>query len=108
MQVEQETEQIREANQLLEASTQRREALEKAMRRKLEEELRQQKETNLQLQGEYKKGGGRGGDVSWRKEWLAVEVIPSTTCIRSGTPGCKGKCTNQEAGKCVLCVQCCM
>ena len=78
MQMEQEMEQIREANQLLEASTQRREALEKAMRRKLEEELRQQKETNLQLQGGNEEGGGRerGGDVSWRKECLAVEVIP--------------------------------
>lgn len=59
MQMEQEMEQIREANQLLEASTQRREALEKAMRRKLEEELRQQKETNLQLQGGNEEGGGR-------------------------------------------------
>ena len=50
--MEQEIEQIREAYQLLEASTQRREALEKAMRKKLEDELRQQKETTLQLQGE--------------------------------------------------------
>ena len=52
-------EQVREANQLLEASTQRREALEKTMRKKLEEELRQQKETNLQLQGEREGVGER-------------------------------------------------
>jgi hypothetical protein len=50
--LEQEIEAIREAHQLLEVSTQRRETLEKAMRKKLEEDVKQQKERNLKLQVE--------------------------------------------------------
>lgn len=51
LQIEQEVEGIREAHRILEASTQRREGLEKALRIKLEQEIRRIKEENISIKG---------------------------------------------------------
>ena len=50
-QIEQEVEGIREAHRILEASTLRREGLEKALRVKLEHEIRRLKEEGINLKG---------------------------------------------------------
>ena len=49
--MEQELEHLREAHRLLEATTSRKERLEVAMRKKLEEELRKSKEASVQQKG---------------------------------------------------------
>ena len=51
-QIEQEVEHIREAHRLMEAGTVRRGRLEKALRSKLEEEVRRLKEETISLKGE--------------------------------------------------------
>lgn len=51
-QIEQEVEGIREAHRILEASTVRREGLEKALRVKLEQEIWRFKEEGIKLKGE--------------------------------------------------------
>ena len=50
-QIEQEMEHIREAHRMLEASTVRREGLEKTLRVKYEQEIRRIKEENINLKG---------------------------------------------------------
>lgn len=50
-QIEQEVEHIREAHRVLEAGTMRREGLEKALRSKLEQEVRRLKEESISLRG---------------------------------------------------------
>lgn len=64
-QIEQEVEGIREAHRILEASTVRREGLEKALRVKLEQEIRRLKEEGIKLKGELDKLiRGPGGLIS--------------------------------------------
>ena len=57
-------ERIRESHRLLEASSARREALEGAVRARLEQELQRSRETSLQQKGEWRGTlvgeGGRG------------------------------------------------
>jgi hypothetical protein len=52
LQIEQEVEGIRETHRILESNTMRREGLEKALRVKLEEEIRRLKEEVIKLKGE--------------------------------------------------------
>ena len=86
-------ERIRESHRLLEASSSRREALEGAVRARLEQELQKSRETCLQQKGEWRgtlvrrEGGGVRGTLV-RREGGGVR----------GTLGCEGY-TSEEGGR---------
>ena len=89
LQIEQEVEGIREAHRILEASTVRREGLEKALRVKLEQEIWRLKEEGIKLKGECScimkcVFSGGGGSLDPRPHPLTRREGGVWACMRIG------------------------